>query len=180
MARRCIILITLLCSVLLFTSGSAQTTGSVELGIDAGVEYLKYENSSSLTTFLIPIDNFRMGYFVTDAIAVEPSISFAHFNPESGSGFTTLDLGLEFGYNLPMSDEGGSLFFIQAGPKISYINADASDTQFGLGGGAGVKIPVAEKLKTRLQVGGIYYFESDKRVSGWAINFGLGISFFTK
>jgi hypothetical protein len=150
----------------------------MELGVDAGVQYADY--NSSVTTISIPAERFRFGYFVAEGIEIEPSIAFAHINPEFGNSLTSMNFAVEVGYNHPFSDEGGSLFFIQGGGGLNYIDAGSTDTQFGIGGATGIKLPVVEKLSARLELGGAYFFESDRRASGWAINFLFGFSFFTK
>ncbi len=56
----------------------------------------------------------------------------------------------------------------------------SSETQFNLGGGIGVKLPVAERMAARLEANYAHAFETDRFASSDAVSLTVGFSFFTR
>src|ERR1700682_893645 len=71
---------------------SSERSGPIELGIDGGVSFLFA--SPTLTHVALPLQDFRLGYFLDNKVEIEPrfNINSVHAN---GGGVTTY--GFEVG-----------------------------------------------------------------------------------
>lgn len=129
------------------SSGTAQGR-PIELGIDAGGTL---DLSADAVAIGVPVQDFRAGFFISEALSVEPRLALNYLDGDGGSSVVTVsaqlgpmihfspDRGRTQGYVRPF----GGLNFLKVGSE--------SDTQFAVAGAVGVKIPVAERLATRLE-----------------------------
>ncbi len=181
-------------AVLLCLPVLAHTQGNpVELGIDASIN--RSISDPSATTVLLPTGplggvllasankSFRVGFFVSPAISIEPAISFILIDPE-GSGSTRV-LGLGLGALFHFSgDPTGTQGYVRPFVGFDQLKSSGSDAEnvISVGAGVGVKLPVANQLKTRLEVAYVHGFEnSDAFIPAQdVISFLFGLSFYTK
>ena len=177
----------------------AQDSGQrpIELGIDAA---LVRETSDQVTStaFRLPVGRFRVGFPLTDALSLEPSIALSYArstfeNPVtgeeiSGSG-TGYELDLGFLFHL-RTDRSKAQPYIRPFVGIHGSNSendqgfDNSVNQLAVGAGLGFKIPATNRLGTRIEVGFAHEAEDDSDDGGGpsrnAIFLSLGLSFFTR
>ena len=149
----------------------------VELGVDAGFEFDINDNAENTTSIAVPVRQLRVGVFVGDNFQIEPRVSFA-FTEIADISATELGLQLAFVYN--SGDPDRTRFFVLAGGGFDLIDIESeSDTQWGVGGGIGVKIPVGSRFAMRIEGDYIRAFESDHFTSAHVILGLIGFSFFT-
>jgi hypothetical protein len=149
------------------TSGTAQGR-PVELGIDAGGSF---ELSGSNTVVVgLPTQDFRVGFFVSDAISVEPRVAFTHVE-QDGSSLTAVSaqLGPVIHFSPDRSRTQG---YVRPFAGINYLTDYGSG--FTAGGALGVKLPLVERLAARVEGSYVHGFDS-----GNALGFTVGLSFLT-
>lgn len=159
--------------------------GAVEFGVDAGIEYDIVDDEGTIETddvfsAQLPGQRFRVGFFVSDRVVVEPGIALTFIDVGDNS-FTDLTLDAALGYHFS-ADPDRTRFFVHGGGAFNVIDLDGdeSDTQFGVFGGLGAKVPVADQLALRFEGNGLRAFESDDRFGFWGLQGVIGISFFTR
>jgi hypothetical protein len=149
----------------------------VELGIDAGVGF---ELSGSNTVSVgVPTQGFRAGFFVADAVSIEPRLSLNYVHPDGGESLVALaaELGPVFHFG---SEAGRAGPYLRPFGGINWLKIGSeSDAQLTAGGALGVKIPIAERLATRLEATFTHAFESSEFSGGNALGGTIGFSFFT-
>jgi hypothetical protein len=167
------LLLAIAASVALTLPASVAAQGRpVEFGIDAGGSF---DVSGSNTVAIgLPVQDFRAGIFVSDAVSIEPRVAFA-FIDQDGSNLTAIDAQL--GPVLHFSpDRGRPQGYVRPFGGVSYIT-DAGAV-VSLGGALGVKLPVAERLAVRVE--GSYAHGFDSYYSADAVGLAVGLSFFTR
>ena len=142
----------------------------VEIGMDAAFQFL-FEGPWTLS---VPIQQARFGFMVSDRLSVEPRFAFSHF--DNGASVTALQAGLHLlHYFQPMA--AGARPYVTEGVTFLFLDVGgASDTQFQLGAGIGVLLPIVSRLFWRLEAR--YDRAFSPRGNGVAALFGL--SFFTR
>jgi hypothetical protein len=152
-------------------SVSAQSRPT-ELGIDAGALIDLSDDTNVILG--LPVQNLRVGFFISDAISIEPQISFTYFNLTGDSGVA---VDGEIGPVFHLSpNRSRSQAYLRPFGGISYVSDD--DAVFLLGGGVGIKLPVAERLAVRLEASYAHGFVDFG--GGDLLTIGTGISFFTR
>ena len=156
--------------------GSAQGR-PVELGIDAGGTF---DLAADAVAIGIPVQDFRAGFFISDAVSVEPRLALNYLDGNGGSSIVALSAqlgpvihlaphrGRTQGYVRPF----GGLNFLKVG--------NDSDAQLAVGGAIGVKIPVAERLATRVEGSFTHGFETGNVSGGNALGLSVGLSLYTR
>lgn len=159
----------------------------IELGIDAALVYESSDNVKQ-TSLTLPISRFRVGFFLSDAISLEPSLSlqYSHAkfeNPVTGAERTSSGTAYDVEVGLPYhfaTDRTRSQPFIRPFFGIRGFNGDnESATQAVFGGAIGVKVPASTRLATRFEFGFAHLgedepvFQSSNRIFG-----SFGLSFF--
>jgi hypothetical protein len=154
---------------------SSQRSGPIELGIDGGVSFLFA--SPTLTHVALPVQDFRLGYFLTNKVEIEPrfNINSLHAN---GGGATTY--GFEVGLLLvPNGDRVGNGLYLRpfAGFTGFSVTGGGSNNSGNAGVGLGVKLPFEDRrLATRMEAN----FTRDFAGGGTnEIGVLIGLSFFT-
>jgi len=170
---------------LVLPATAAAQQGVVELGVDAGIEYDIVDDADTFETddllsATLPGQRFRVGFFVSDRVAVEPGVALTYMDMGDDS-FTdfTLDGALVYHFT---EDPDRTRAFLHGGGAMNVVDfdGDASDTQFAAFAGVGAKIPVANRLAIRLEGNGLRAFESDDRFAFWGLQGVFGVSFFTE
>lgn len=169
----------------------------IELGIDAAVVRQSADNRTN-TSFQLPVGRFRVGFPISDAISLEPSIALSYGrstfeNPATGEDITSsgtayeLDFGLLYHFR---TDRTRAQPYVRPFLGIHGFSSEAdggfesSSNQFALGAALGFKIPASSRLGTRLEIGFSHETEDDSDDGGApstnSIFFAVGLSFFTR
>jgi len=164
--------------VVLLVSPARAQGRPVELGIDAGGSL---DLSAGNTVVVgLPVQDFRAGFYLSDRVSVEPRLALNYLDGDGGDAIVagTVQLGpvLHFtpdrGRAQPYVRPYGGLNFVKVGGE--------SDTQFALGGALGVKVPVGERLATRIEGSFTHGFDSGRSSGGNALGLTIGLSFYTR
>jgi hypothetical protein len=161
------------------TAGAqSSATRPVELGIDAEVAST-VGSSPNFTTVAIPAGVFRIGFFVSNDLSIEPRVAI---NSVSGGGstFTTYRGELGLLYHFLPGERIGSGVYLRPFAGFMGQSGSGSDTQADLGIGLGTKIPFTDRLATRLEANYLHTFSSGSSTGGNQIGASIGLSFFTR
>lgn len=171
---------------LFLTAGTAfGQSRPIEFGIDAGLTYSMLQDMDGVEfddelSFDVPFSTFRVGFFVSDNISIEPQVQFNFFDP-GGDSDSQMQLGLLAAvlYHF-QPDMTQTQFFVRAGGAFLMYDygGDVDDTLFGFGGGLGVKVPVADNFMFRAGGDVVYMLEGDITPGMINIIGSLGLSFF--
>ena len=163
----------------------------IELGIDAALAYEDLDEVSR-TSFSVPIPRFRVGFFIGDAISLEPFFSLQYNRLEvedldESFSATQYDLGLAMLFHFA-ADRTRSQPYVRPFIGISGLSTDdggedddtsASQPQVGLG--LGLKLPSSNRLGTRIEVGFARRFEDEPALeASTQLYLSFGLSFFTR
>jgi hypothetical protein len=147
--------------------------GQIELGIDGGITFGL--DNPHFTLVSLPVQVFRVGYFLNDRFEIEPRLSL---NSVSGGGATvsvyTLGLGLLY---QPNGDRIGKGLYFRPFAALNGVSASGpgGDNSGEVGIGVGVKLPFDDRrLATRLEAN---YAHSD---GANLIGLLFGLSWFTR
>ena len=153
--------------------GDAQSIESTkEFGFDAGDQVGL--SGGSYTSFNLPAQRLRVGFFRSPRVSVEPYGSL-NYNKFSGrDGVTTIGFGTGMLYHLTQN-RAASQAYVRPFAEVNYINSPTSRTQFQLGGGLGIKVPWRERISTRFEAAMGYDFKGSATI----LNLTAGLSFFT-
>lgn len=150
----------------------------VELGLDAGVSF--NISDPNVTTISIPVQDLRVGFFVSDRLSLEPRVALNYLKVEDSDALTSITaaLGALVHFN---PDRDRSQFYLRPFGGLAFVDfGDDSETQFSLGGGLGVKLPMAERFAARLEGAFAHAFETDALAGSDAVSLTVGFSFFTR
>jgi hypothetical protein len=155
---------------------SQRASGPIELGIDGGVTFGL--NTPKTTLVTLPAEDFRLGFFLSDKVEVEPrfNIISAH-----GGGVSVTTYTFEAGLLLqPEGDRVGKGLYLRPFLGVSGANTSpGGSNNSGYGGvGVGLKLPfVDRRLATRMEANYAHGFSN-----GGTNQIGLliGLSFFTR
>ena len=148
----------------------------VEFGIDGGIIFGL--DDPTYTAVALPIQSFRVGFLMSDRLAIEPAIGLTSFRV---SGATSTDYVFQVGlvYSPAGDRVGKGLYgrpFIGIAGQTNPGPNDDSNALMGLG--VGLKIPFADRrLATRMELNHSHAF-SDPSTNAIGLLFGL--SFFTR
>src|ERR1700726_2811262 len=113
---------------------SSQRSGPIELGIDGGVSF--FFASPTITQVSLPVQDFRLGYFLNDKAEIEPrlSINSVHAN---GGGVTTY--GFEVGLLLSQhGDRVGNGLYLRPFAGVTGVSVTGGGSNNSGNAGAGV------------------------------------------
>jgi hypothetical protein len=148
----------------------------VELGIDGGI-MIGFDDPN-VTVVSLPVQAFRVGFFMTDRVEIEPRVAF---NSISGGGASFQTYALELGALFhPGGYRTGRGIYIRPFGGIEGVNTDLGDDNNGyLGAGVGIRFPFADRrLATRFEGNLAHVFAEGGGANRLGILFGL--SFFTR
>lgn len=150
--------------------------GPVELGIDAGVSFGL--DDPNVTVVTLPVQDFRLGYFISDNLELEPRFSL---NSLRGDGNTLTSYGVVLGVLfIPSGDRIGKGLYVRPFLGVQGISVSgAGNDNSGYGGaGVGIKIPFADRrLATRVEASYAHGFSGG---GSNVIALLAGLSFFTR
>ncbi len=132
----------------------------VELGLDAGFSYKA--NSPTVFAAAVPVQSFRVGFFASDVVSVEPRLSWNLLKLEGASSLNTLsgELGVLVHFSRDRERPQGYFRPLAAADLIT--GGGETVSQFSVGGALGVKLPVKNRFAVRLEGGFRQGFESDE------------------
>jgi hypothetical protein len=155
----------------------SQRSTPIELGIDGGV--LFGLNTPRTTVVALPIQSFRVGFLVTDNLALEPRAAINSIHG-GGASVTTYDFALGVVYQ-PDGDRVGKGLYGRPFLGVSGISvsgAAGNNNNGYMGLGVGLKLPFADRrLATRMEVNYEHGFGGG---GSNLIGVLIGLSFFTR
>ena len=165
------------CLALALTASSASAQRAsrlVELGVDGGITFGL--GDPNVTVVSLPVQAFRVGFFISDRVSIEPRVNF---NSVSGGGGSVQTYVVELGALFhPGGFRGRGLYIRPFGGIIGFNSDPVDDTDGYLGAGVGFRFPFADRrLATRVE-GNLAHQFSDGGNTSLGILFGL--SFFTR
>jgi Outer membrane protein beta-barrel domain len=173
----------------LLAAQEAASRKPIELGFDAALTR-DASDQAKQTSLTVPVPRIRVGFFLTDALSLEPSVRFEFSrstfeNTLTGNDVTSsrkfydADLGLL--YHLS-TDRTRSQIYLRPFVGIRGFTGDGdSDSQTSFGGGLGLKLPAADRLGLRLEVGYARFAEDVPTFGATDQLFAsFGLSFFTR
>jgi hypothetical protein len=180
---------------LLPTARLVAQQGAIELGIDSEMSYHILRGSGNdVFQMSLPLASsdlprahnaFRVGFFASDRVSIEPSVSLGYYNPENKGYRWNLGLATVLQYHL-VADPARLRPYVGLGANVSvfYENPGAgtgvTSSQFGVSGEFGLKIPLQDRLGLRLAGGVGQFFRSKTFVNQTSVFGTLGVSYFTK
>jgi hypothetical protein len=163
-----------------------QAQHPVEIGMDGGVVWTSPDVEGVDSTFdvTLPFQLLRVGFFISDQFSIEPMVGFDRQDFGDDFTFTQANLLASGVYHFTPSRTQSQLFGQLTGglSHVRFSDADESetDTQWLIGLGAGVKIPMMDRLAARLGVLYLRAFESDFMPDMNQIRGSVGVSFYTR
>lgn len=163
----------------------AQKALPIEFGVDAGIAVTT--GDPKVTTISVPVQSLRVGFYVTERVAIEPALAF-NYAKSGDISVSTLSPELGLVYDLTASRKEPQ-FFVRPFGGIVRTSADdgsgsESVTVSHLGAGLGVKVPFGsvERFAWRIEALFDHSFENKDNFIDAENAFGvkLGLSFFTK
>ena len=124
----------------------------VELGVDLGFAYQLSNNYGKYWTLTTPVD-LRAGFMMNDNIELEPRVTVLYAKPSGGSSFHQVDAILGLLYHLS-TDRTRSQIYIRPFAELQSTGGGGNSlSQFGFGGGLGVKLPASDRMAWRIEGG---------------------------
>jgi len=169
-------------AVTLFTAVAPQRASAqakpIELGLDGTISFGL--NDPSRTDINLPVGNFRIGFMSKPNWEIEPFGSFNYADVASNST-TLLNLGVGALY-LFQSDRTRDQWYVRPFLGLAHASFEGGPTgnQFELGGGAGVKVPLASQFGLRFEATFTHLFEGGDFPSASTLGFSGGFSFYTR
>jgi hypothetical protein len=150
----------------------------IELGLDAGISF--NVSDPNVTQISIPVQDLRAGFFLTDAVALEPRLALNYFKVENVDALTSITAAVGALIHF-QPDRSRAQPFARPFGGLTYLDlGDDSETQFSLGGGIGIKLPIAEQLGARVEGSFAHAFETDALADSDTIVLTVGFSFYTR
>lgn len=163
--------------------------GSVEIGVDAEFAYHIIDNGGDdIFQVAIPFggglidlprarNGLRIGFFASDAVSIEPSISLSLLS-DGDDTFWQLGLGTALLFHL-QTDRDETRPYLGVGGSLSTFGNGDTASQLSVSGEAGFKFPVQNSFGLRLGAGVGRFFENDDFNGRTSIYATFGFSYFT-
>ncbi|MBL0938992.1 MAG: hypothetical protein IBJ03_08860 [Gemmatimonadaceae bacterium] len=111
------------------------SSNPIELGADAAFSRIS-SDGDSFTRLAIPLEFFRVGFFVSDRVSIEPSMRLTWGKFGDGDGTTSYDINTGLLIHTRKVRNAPQLFFK---PLVGFTGYNANESRsqpyFGLGGG---------------------------------------------
>lgn len=159
-----------------------------ELGLDGGLGFVSQSGQPTTTLLGLPVQNVRFGFYTSPQLEWEPfgSLNYAHQDQASN---TYLGLGLGVLYHLQPSRMQNQ-FYVRPFLDLNHSSYSTSNqgattttstTQWGLGAGFGIKVPMMDRIGSRFELNFEHRFK-DGQVANAFNQFGLlaGLSYYTR
>lgn len=168
---------------LLFPASVVSAQVGMEFGVDAAFERASVSGGDpgglTYSLFAIPMQSVRIGFLIQDGLSIEPRLGFTRVSAKGGSSDTQVRASLAGLYFLGGED---ARFFLSLVSGLDYatISAggdDASAVQMRVGGGAGVRLPLRDRLSLRTSLEFHRSFESRDALAVDHLILAVGFSF---
>jgi len=159
---------------------AAPAGAQVEIGVDAGLSSTRVDGSRlDVVQVDIPVQRLRVGFFVTPTVQLESSLGYSRVEVDEIAS-STLTLGTDLVVHLG-ADPYAPQVYIAAGPSILRTDFGAGEeTQLGVGGDIGLKLPAGDWISARLGVGYTRWLENDTLFGADEFGVFFGFSVFTR
>ncbi len=149
----------------------------VEIGMDAGLSIESVDDDpDDLTSFSLPVSEVRVGFAAGEMMIVETRVALGYLSVDD---FSATDFGLVPGVNVLLGDR----FYVRGEAGLMYSSldtgtADESATQYLLGAGAGLRVPVVESVLFRAEAGVDRWLENEDEFipASWEFRLVAGVS----
>lgn len=153
----------------------ASVNPSPELGVDAGLQFTL--DDPKTTSFQLPIQGIRMGFYVSPAVSIEPSLRLNHVSVSGGGSVTDYGVGLGLLYHFSTSRMANQLY-VRPFIGLDGVSGDnGSDSAFSFGAGFGVKVPIGSRFASRWEAN--FSHASNNGATQNAIGLLAGLSVYT-
>lgn len=159
-----------------------------EIGMDGGLGFQSTSGQPTTTLLGLPVQSVRFGFYSSSQLEWEPfgSLNYMH---QSGNSGSSLGLGMGALYHFS-PDRTQNQFYVRPFIDVNHasnsfaqngVTTTQSTTQWGLGAGFGIKMPLMDRIGSRFEVN----FEhrlADGQVAPSYDQFGLlaGLSYYTR
>lgn len=162
------------------TTAGAQASQPIELGFDGQISFGLDDQGTAIQ---IPVQRVRAGFPLTPAMTFEPAFALMRVSND-GNSATSFALDASVLYHFSQNRAQNQLYLrpVLGINRASFESdlADNSDTFVSLGVGFGVKIPLADRLATRLEAEFRHQLENEPFEAQSALNLNFGLSFFVR
>jgi hypothetical protein len=148
--------------------------GPIELGVDGALRI--FLEDPRVVTLDIPFDQFRVGFFTSPTLSVEPTLGL-NFARSGGENFTAISLGVGFLFHFAADRGRSRTYFRPFGGFTSVSAFGTSESNAHLGLGFGVKTPLATRLASRFEAFLAHQFDAGGVTSVGGL---FGLSFFPR
>ena len=157
------------------SSSMASANPSPELGVDAGLQFTL--DDPKTTSFQIPIQGIRVGFYLSPEISLEPSLRL-NYTSFDGGHLTTYGLGLGMLYHFSTSRAANQMY-VRPFIGLDGISGDGgSDSAFSFGAGFGVKMPIGNRFASRWEAN--FSHASNDGATQNALGLLAGLSVYTR
>jgi hypothetical protein len=132
---------------------AAQSAGATEFGVDLGLSVTDPDFGDNLTMLSIPVGTLRVGFHVSDAVSVEPRVSF-NYAASDGDDVSVLDLTGALLYAVTES------FYVFGEAGFIRVSAGDSESEGQFGGGIGFRKAVDDDFGLRFEFGALVIDET--------------------
>ena len=160
----------ILASLLLVTPGLVTAQGKP---LEIRVDFVTIETSDGDTDIGIEFPgSLAMAFYFSNQFAVEPAVLIRNINTDAGNA-TLFGAGVFLPFYFK-ADEGKSGFFVAPGVAFTKATGDfESDALVDYGVDVGIKLPVKDRISTRLALTFRDGDSSDKSVIGASVGIGF-------
>ena len=156
-------------------SSMASANPSPEIGVDAGLQFTL--DDPKTTSFQIPIQGIRVGFYLSPEISLEPSLRL-NYTSFDGGHLTTYGLGLGMLYHFSTSRAANQMY-VRPFIGLDGISGDGgSDSAFSFGAGFGVKMPIGNRFASRWEAN--FSHASNDGATQNALGLLAGLSVYTR
>jgi len=156
-------------------SSVASANPSPEIGVDAGLQFTL--DDPKTTSFQIPIQGIRVGFYLSPEISLEPSLRL-NYTSFDGGHLTTYGLGLGMLYHFSTSRAANQMY-VRPFIGLDGISGDGgSDSAFSFGAGFGVKMPIGNRFASRWEAN--FSHASNDGATQNALGLLAGLSVYTR
>lgn len=128
------------------TAGSA--SASPEVGMDAAVSFDLGTNGN--TSFDIPAQRIRMGFFVSPELSIEPTLGLHRVSGTGSVSYYEIGAGVLYHFS---TSRAARQFYARPFLEVQGISVGGgtsnSNTLFGIGGG--MKVPLRDRIASRFE-----------------------------
>ena len=167
-------------------SAQAGQSMPIELGLDGVIAFGL--DDPQTTSIQLPVRNFRIGFMRDPVWSIEPFMGLS-YTKQGDVSLTQLNLGTGLLYHFSTS-RAASQWYARPflGLDHTSISADnnvggtttTSANQFQLGGGVGIKVPMADRFGLRFELALAHDFKSGDLPSSTTLAILGGFSFYTR